>query len=189
VIAIGTVAMVIFSTRSSLADHYVVPSGSMLPTVEIGDRILVNKLAFGFHLPFVRSYLIPIAEPQRGDVVVLDSPVEDIVLLKRVVAVPGDRVEVREGRLSIGGREVPVAKRGGQLTEVLDAAAHPIRVTHGGGPSFGPMVVPEGHYLVLGDNRGESADGRLFGFVERDRLRGKAIAVYYSDGGFTWERL
>lgn len=164
-----------FSTRSSFADHYVVPTGSMRPTVEVGDRIFVNKLAYGLHVPFMKPYLVHFADPERGDVVVLDSPVEDVTLLKRVVAVPGDRVEVTAGKVHINGRELE--------TE------HPIRLTNGGGPALAPTVVPADHYLVLGDNRGESADGRYFGFVERERLRGRAVAIYFHDGGFVWDEL
>lgn len=185
----GTIALVVFSARSSFADHYVVPSGSMLPTVELGDRIFVDKLAYGLRVPFTRRYLLELGAPERGDVVVLASPVDGVTLLKRVVALPGDRVEVRAGRVLINGSAAPVEPDGSGLREVLGDGAHGVRLTHGGGPDLAPVTVPEARYLVLGDNRGESADGRYFGLVEKDRLRGRAVAIYWRAGGFTWSEL
>lgn len=172
---IALLGLGILSARSTLADHYVVPTGSMKPTVEIKDRVFVNKLAYGIHIPFIRPYMINFDGPRRGDVVVLDSPVDDVVLLKRVVAEPGDLVSVTGGKISIGGQE--------------QTPSHRIFLTQGGGQDLPEQKVPEGHYLVMGDNRGESFDGRYFGFVERDRIRGKAIAVYWSDGAFAWRKL
>jgi signal peptidase I len=175
ILTIALLALAILSARSTLADHYVVPTGSMRPTVEIADRVLVNKLAYGIHIPFVRPYLIDFDGPNRGDVVVLDSPVDDVTLLKRIVAVPGDLVAVTEGKITIDGVEAK--------------PEHQIRITDGGGKDLPPTRVPDGQYLMVGDNRGESFDGRYFGFVERDRVRGRAFAVYWSDGGFAWRKL
>jgi len=177
---------VALAARSSLADHYVVPSGSMLPTVHEGDRIVVNKLAYGFRLPFTRLFLIEGHGPNRGDVVVLLSPESGIVLLKRVVACPGDTIEVVGGHLVINGRRLPVTDHDGQLMEELGGSLHPVRLTRGGGPDFGPEVIPAGRYLVLGDNRGDSRDGRIFGLVERNAILGQAIASYYRSGELGW---
>lgn len=147
-----------FVVRASFADHYRVPSGSMEPTVNVGDHVLVNKVAYGLRIPTTTTYVVRIAEPARGDVVVLEG-VEDppIVLLKRVVAVGGDDVEVKDGWVFIGGK-------------LTDDRAH-------GGPDFGPTRVPHGHVLVLGDNRGNSRDGRTFGFVPIDRVLGRVAGV------------
>ncbi|HEU4406434.1 MAG TPA: signal peptidase I [Polyangiaceae bacterium] len=183
-----TLAVLLFA-RSSLADHYYVPSGSMLPTVEAGDHVVVNKLAYGLRLPFSSRFLTPRREAARGDVVVLDSPRDGTTLLKRVVARPGDRVEVREGALRLNGSEVRVEGRSGALLEALDGKPHPLRLDAGGGPDFGPVTVPEGHYLVLGDNRGDSLDGRYFGFVRAEALRGRAFAICVRGGRPTWEAL
>jgi signal peptidase I len=98
---LAALVLVILAARSSLADHYYVPSGSMLPTIELGDRILVNKLAYGFRVPFSNWYLVESQGPQRGDVVVFESPEDGEVLIKRVVGCPGDIVAIR-------GRRVPV---------------------------------------------------------------------------------
>lgn len=147
-----------FVVRASFADHYRVPSGSMEPTVNIGDHVLVNKAAYGIRIPATTTWIVRGAEPSRGDVVVLEG-VEDppIVLLKRVVAVGGDSVEVKDGYVFIDGK-------------LTDARAH-------GGPDFGPARVPDRHVLVLGDNRGNSRDGRTFGFIPNERVLGRVFGV------------
>ena len=97
-VALGLFILATFAARASLADHYIVPSGSMEPTVEINDRVLVNKLAYGLRIPFTTHYLLEGADPRRGDVVVLKSPENGTILLKRVVAIPGDPVSMHDGR-------------------------------------------------------------------------------------------
>ncbi len=181
-------ALVLMSARSSLADHYSVPTGSMLPTVELDDRIVVNKAAYGLHIPFTNTYVAQFDGPKVGDVVVLDSPEEDKVLLKRVVGVPGARVEVRGGRILIDGQPASIEQRAGGLNERLGTALHPLRITNGGGPDYGPVTIPEDRYLVIGDNRGDSHDGRSFGLVSREAILGRAMGVYWR-GGPTWDAL
>lgn len=174
------------AARSSLADHYRVPTGSMIPTVAIGDHVVVNKLAYGVRVPFVGLPFVERAGPERGDVVVLESPENGITLLKRVVAVPGDRIEVRGGQLSINGVPAPIEHADGALIERLGEKSHPLRLTQGGGFEYGPKVVGQDQYLVMGDNRGESHDGRVFGLVERKAIFGRALGVLMRDGGFCW---
>src|SRR5262245_60122672 len=166
-VVLAVFILVLLSARSSLADHYQVPSGSMQPSVEIDDRILVNKAAYGVRVPFTTTYVARFGGPAIGDVVVLDSPEEDKVLLKRVVGVPGSRIEVRHGRVRIDGKLAPVEQRADGLHEQLGAADHALRLTDGGGPDWGPVTIPEDRYLVMGDNRGDSRDGRSFGLVRR----------------------
>jgi signal peptidase I len=180
---------VVLVARSSFADHYRVPSGSMEPTVQVGDQICVNKAAYGLRLPVSQTYVAHAAAPARGEVVVLTSPADGNVLLKRVVAVPGDLVEVKSGRVAIDGRFTPVHVQDGALVEDLDGHAHELGDDFGGGPDFGPTRVPEGRFLVLGDNRGNSLDGRFFGWVERDAILGRAVAVCVRDGRPTWHSL
>ena len=184
----AALAFVLLSARSSLADHYRVPTGSMLPTVEIDDRILVNKAAYGLRVPFTSSFVTHFDGPRIGDAVVLRSPEDGKVLLKRIVAVPGSTVEVRGGHIALDGRIARIEERGGQLIENLAGDEHPVRLTNDGGPDFGPVTVPRGRYLVMGDNRGDSRDGREFGLVTRDAILGRAFAVYWR-GGPTWEPL
>jgi signal peptidase I len=175
--------------RASFADHYIVPSGSMEPSVLIGDRLFVHKSAYGFRLPLSTFYLVRGDDPRRGDVVVLAAPDTGEVLLKRVAAVPGDTVAVRGGRIAIDGAAAKVAWEGRRLVEHLDGKTHGVRLTFGGGPDFGPVLLAEDEYLVLGDNRGDSRDGRSFGFVDRGAILGRVAGVYFRDDGFTWEPL
>jgi signal peptidase I len=169
-------AAVVFTARTSLADHYFVPTGSMEPTVHVGDRIVVNKLAYGVRVPLAHVYALERDGPSHGDVVVLESPEDGVVLLKRVVAVPGDTVSVRDGAAFIDGVR---ASDPHAMTSAQD----------GGGPDFGPTVVPEGRYLVLGDNRGNSKDSRMFGFVARSQVLGRALGVFMRDGKVGWHTL
>jgi signal peptidase I len=185
---IAAFALVLMSARSSLADHYTVPTGSMLPTIELDDRIVVNKAAYGLHVPFTTTYVTRFDGPQVGDVVVLDSPEEAKVLLKRVVGVPGTRVEVRGGQICIDDQPAPVEQRAGGLYERLGGVLHQVRLTNDGGPDYGPVTIPEGRYLVMGDNRGDSHDGRSFGLVSREAILGRAMGVFWR-GGPAWDGL
>jgi signal peptidase I len=182
-------ALALFAARSTLADHYYVPTGSMIPSVEIGDRLIVNKLAYALRVPFSDLVVAKRHGPERGDVVVLRSPENGITLLKRVAAIPGDEVAVIEGRLWINGQPVPIARQGEDLIERLGQSAHPVRLTAGGGPPFGPVHLGLDEYLMLGDNRGESHDGRSFGLVERKAILGKALGVWMRDGHPGWHSL
>lgn len=184
ILQIAIIAGVTLTVRASFADHYRVPSGSMEPTVHVGDRIVVSKAAYGLRVPETDSYALHFSAPARGDVVVLLPPEGDVydnvvddaagtVLLKRVVAIGGDLVEVRSGIVFIDGKRV-------------DTHAS---LAEGGGPDFGPARVPAGKILVLGDNRGNSRDGRFFGFVDRDRVVGRAFAVVMRDGKFEYAPL
>jgi signal peptidase I len=180
--------LVLMSARSSLADHYEVPTGSMQPTIAIDDHILVNKAAYGLRVPFTHTYVARFGGPAVGDVVVLDSPEEDKVLLKRVIGVPGSRVEILGGHVVIDGKAAPVEQRADGLHEQLGGVDHTLRLTHGGGKSWGPVTIPEDRYLVVGDNRGDSHDGRYFGLVTRDAILGRALGVYWRSGP-TWDDL
>jgi signal peptidase I len=182
-------ALALFAARSTLADHYFVPSGSMIPTVEIGDRVVVNKLAYSLRIPFSDKVVAELHRPERGDVVVLRSPENGITLLKRVVAVPGDEVTVVDGRVWINRHPVPVEQTADALVESLGRGVHAIRVTAGGGPQYGPVRLERDEYLVLGDNRGESHDGRAFGLVDRHAILGRALGVWMRDGHPGWHPL
>lgn len=193
-LSLAAFSAIILCARASLADHYVVPSGSMEPTVEVGDRILVNKLSFGLRLPLTQVWLGSVTTPERGTVVVIAPPEEEgPVLLKRVVALQGDIVAVRSGMLSLNGRAVSISRDvsiGEERRKVEHLGPrHSIKLQYGGGPDLGPIEVPAGKMLVMGDNRGNSRDGRSFGFVEIDSLLGEAIAVYRRGGEFTWQSL
>jgi signal peptidase I len=184
VAVLACIAVVLF-TRASLADHYVVPSGSMEPTVEVGDRVVVSKAAYGLRLPFSDVWITRWTEPHRGDVVVLESPEGGTILLKRVIGKPGDTVTVRDGAVAINGVKIEADGR----QEDIDGKRHAISLASGGGPDFGPTTLPPGRFLVMGDNRGNSRDGRMFGLVDGVTILGRAEKIYYGAGGFSWKDL
>jgi signal peptidase I len=186
VVSFATVAAVSLVARASLADHYRVPSGSMEPTVHTGDHVVVDKLAYGLRVPMTDTYAVAFGGPARGDVVVLDSPDSPDVLLKRVVATAGDRVEVTGGHVVIDGHPTGADAPDGGALEVLDHGPHELSFEYGGGPNFGPTVVPRDMVLVMGDNSGNSRDGRMFGFVPRGTILGRVEAVIARDGTATW---
>ena len=175
--------------RASLADHYRVPSGSMEPTVSVGDQICVNKLAYGLRIPASEAYVVRTTVPKRGEVVVLDSPADGRVLLKRVVAVPGDVTAVVDGTPVVNDEPISTLEVDGGIVEQLGEHPHAVSHAFGGGPDLARVRVPNEHYLVLGDNRGNSQDGRYFGWVNRDAILGRAAAVCMHDGSPVWNPL
>src|SRR5712691_304165 len=184
--------LIVSSLRSALADWNDVPTGSMKPTIEEGDRVVVNKLAYDLKIPFTTVELLKWGDPQRGDIVVLFSPVDGTRLVKRVVGVPGDRIEMRENQLFVNRRaaqwkEIGSEEDGEQgsslvVEENLAGRTHQVMFT----PqipavrSFAPMTVPAGRYFVMGDNRDNSNDSRFIGLIDRRRIVGKATAVVFS---------
>jgi len=179
------VVLLALAARSSLADHYVVPSGSMEPTLLPGDRVLVDKTAYGLRLPFTLYVLGEHRAPDRGDVAVFDSPRDGTRLIKRVVALPGDRIALRAGYLTVNGESLSNPLEPG--VERFGGDAIRLELRHGGGRDLRPTTVPPGHVLVLGDARGNSRDSRHFGFVPMSSLYARAMAIYYRSGdGLVW---
>lgn len=173
--------------RSVVADWNTVPTGSMKPTILEGDRILVNKLAYDLRLPFTHISLLPLAEPQRGEIVIFDSQQAGKRLVKRVVGLPGDTVAMRDNHLYLNGEwlgyQAPAS--GAEhldLQERLGEREHMVRWQGQASPlsNFGPVTVPAGQYLVLGDNRDRSADSRVYGFVPRQEIVGRSDTVVVS---------
>lgn len=182
--------MVMF--RSAVADWNVVPTGSMQPTIRIGDRILVDKLAYDVRLPLTHVSLLHLADPQRGDIVVLDSQAAHERLVKRVIGLPGDEVAMRGNVLFINGHAARynASARDGVHDDQRDPAhyeierygamRHAIRLSdHRPSPvsNFGPVQVPPGHYLLLGDDRDNSEDSRYLGFFPRNAIVSRARHV------------
>ena len=190
--------------RSAVADWMVVPSGSMNPTIVEGDRILVDKQAYGLRIPFTTVRLTRGSDPQRGDIVIFASPKDGITLVKRVVGLPGDRIEMRNEQLLINGvatryspapavadADLPQATRAQDhryATEKFGGRPHSIMLLpqRAAMRSFGPTTVPPGQYLMLGDSRDNSEDSRYIGFVPRDSIVGRAFEVAYSLDSDRW---
>lgn len=195
--SILVMVLVLLSIRSSLADWNDVPTGSMKPTILEGDRVFVNKLAYDLKVPFTTWHLAEWGNPQRGDIVVFYSPKDETRLVKRVVGLPGDVIELRNEQLIINGKPVEDAPAGTGIAEQLSADeqlqsqfateqlpthTHAIMAIPGllAKRTFGPVQVPAGQYFMMGDNRDNSFDSRFFGAVERKRIVGKATDVVLS---------
>ena len=192
-----TVLIVVGSLRSALADWNDVPTASMKPTILEGDRVWVNKLAYDLKVPFTTWHIAEWGDPARGDVVVFFSPKDEMRMVKRVVGLPGDVVELRRDRLFINGRPVgyePLAEDIRNRIEAPERAVHefgrellsekPHAVMSAPGISaprdFGPYTVPAGGYFMMGDNRSNSYDSRFWGTVERRRIVGRVSTVALS---------
>ena len=186
-------AAIILTGRSVLADWYVVPTGSMKPTILEGDRVFVWKSAYQIRVPFTRIRLFTTGTPKRGDVVVVRNPDGgSIPFVKRLIGLPGDVVELRNEVLYLNGKPMPVeflpelkAEDGETLllgTESLMGRTHPVRILpdRPAFRNFGPITVPAGEVFVMGDNRDESRDARFFGTRPVSDLLGRAVGVMWS---------
>jgi signal peptidase I len=189
--------------RAFVVQAYSIPSGSMIPTLEIGDRIFVNRFVYGVRMPFTDVKIgADLRPPRRGEVIVFRHPLEDKDLIKRVVGVPGDRVEVRDNVVYINGAPLErsalgddtihdydetsdhwLDRRRSAFREQLDGVAYTTLFQPGGLTSFGPVVVPARSLFVMGDNRDLSSDSRYWGFVPLDKVEGRALFVWWSAGG------
>ncbi len=160
--------------RTFVIQAFKIPSGSMLPTLLIGDHLLVNKFIYGIRVPFNGKVLVPIKEPKSGDIIVFKFPKDrSIDYIKRVVGVPGDTIQVKNKKLYRNSKQVDDPHAHFTSTIVLPAGVSPK-------DNFGPITVPEGKYFVMGDNRDNSSDSRFWGFVDKRDVLGKAIIIYWS---------
>lgn len=174
--------------RTSLANHYGVPSGSMEYTLMPGDHVMVDMSAYGLRVPFTDITVVPRDTPRRGDITVFKSPRDGVRLIKRVVAVGGDRVTLKDGHLSINGK--PLAETGAPDLEWFGDRGARLNLDAGGGPDIDALVIPPGQVLVVGDHRGNSIDGRYFGLVPASKLYARAIGVFWRRGeGPVWKSL
>ncbi|MCB9557738.1 MAG: signal peptidase I [Deltaproteobacteria bacterium] len=188
---------VVLLFRAFVAEAYHIPSGSMRPTLLEGDRIFVNKAAYGLRLPFSGHRLIDGGPVERGDVAIFISPEDGRMLIKRIVAVAGDRVAIDAlGRISIDGRQLPQRRLSRPCPKIFSEARtsctlyeeqlgqrrYTVARLARSSRAFGPYTVPTGHVFAVGDNRHDSADSRFFGPVPYRHLRGQAMFVYWSQG-------
>jgi signal peptidase I len=209
------VIAVVFGLRSFVAEPFRIPSESMLPTLFVGDLILVNKYTYGIRLPVANTKVISVGQPARGDVMVFRFPRDPSVdYIKRVVGIPGDRIAYYDNRLAINGQPVPLESAGEfedrrrlllfpQYSEKLGDSAHKILTELKKPSRIEPMdrfpffdrctyrangfecTVPAGHYFVMGDNRENSLDSRFWGFVPEQNIVGRAFFIWMNFGDFS----
>jgi signal peptidase I len=185
--------------RWSIVNWYVIPTGSMLPTIKIKDHVLVNKLSYGLMLPFTETHAFAWGAPSRGDIILFRSPTEEVTFVKRVIGVENDTISFRNGTLVVNGepvKEEVLTDRGvlGDMGEPSDGKTlfnetlpngkiHYIMRLGSGGQTFfesREWKIPPSKLLVLGDNRDGSNDGRFWGYVDVNKVYGKAMCVFYS---------
>lgn len=186
----GPVLALVLVVRSFLVEPFQIPSSSMVPTLLVGDFILVNKYAYGIRLPVLDKKIIDIGEPKRGDVMVFYPPNDPRYFIKRVIGLPGDKIHYSNKTLTVNGKkveqtliaELPPGRATYRLAkEQLDEAVFDIRIEL---LAYRPRIdeyqgtVPAGHYFVMGDNRDNSSDSRDWGFVPEDNVVGKAVAKW-----------
>ena len=185
--AIVIAVLIAFFIRTFIIQAFKIPSGSMKPTLQIGDHILVTKFIYGIKIPIIRKTLASISEPKRGDMVVFIYPEDrskDFV--KRVIGIGGDNIEIRNKKIYLNG--LPYNDNYGVYTDdmIIPGAAQPR-------DNFGPATVPPGSIFVMGDNRDQSYDSRFWGFVDLRDVLGKAFIIYWSwnndEHNVRWSRL
>jgi signal peptidase I len=203
--AISIAIILAFTIRVFVVQAFKIPSGSMIPTLLIGDHILVSKVAYGIQLPadcdlhlsfppmtcYTTKTLINFGEPQRGDIIVFRYPRdEDKDFIKRVIGLPGDNIEIRNKIVHINNQPL----RDQEYTQRIDPGMIDGEISER--DNFGPIIVPQDSYFVMGDNRDQSLDSRFWGFVKIDKIKGKAFLSYWSwngQGSWTdlvrWERI
>ena len=172
--AIVIAILIALFIRTFIIQAFKIPSGSMKPTFEIGDHILVSKFIYGIKIPFLRNTLIPIGDPQRGDIVVFIYPEDRSKdFIKRVIGVSGDTIEIRNKKIYLNG--LPMNDTYGMYTDdfIIPGSIQPR-------DNFGPVTVRPGSIFVMGDNRDQSYDSRFWGFVNLKDVMGKAFIIYWS---------
>jgi len=189
------IVLIVLLLRSFLAEPFRIPSGSMMPTLLVGDFILVNKFTYGIRLPVINKKIIELNEPQRGDIVVFRYPKDPAVdYIKRVIGLPGDKISYHNKKLTINGTPIEQVSLGryegvgqGQdmtgaenLLENLTGVEHSILIRNGAPTVEFDYIVPQGNYFAMGDNRDNSNDSRYWGPVPEENLVGKAFFIWMS---------
>jgi len=196
------VLAIVFLLRGFIVEPFRIPSGSMIPTLNIGDFILVNKFSYGVRVPVVNKLVLGSSNPERGDVVVFRYPPDpNVDYIKRIIGLPGDHIVYREKVLYVNNKPInrsfisqytgPGEVRANEHHEDLAGVEHNILLKPGYLSPEGEYVVPEGEYFVMGDNRDNSRDSRVWGTVPDENLVGKAFMIWmnWSDEGIDWKRL
>ncbi len=196
--AVFPVLLAVFLFRAFIVEPYRIPTGSMIPTLTIGDYVFVSKFAYGLRLPILNWKFLPLGQPQRGDVVVFVPPHEQRYFIKRVVGLPGDRVRVVMGELYINGERIDMQVDGSDsaddgvqgYVESLGSSSHRIQRFVGMRSREGEWRVPDNSFFMLGDNRDMSEDSRYWGYVAADQIVGRAVAIWvHKPPGWSWPTL
>ena len=166
---------------------YKIPSRSMVPTLLVGDQLVVNKFIYGIKIPYFRNTILPITDPQRGDIIVFIYPKDrSLDFIKRVIGVNGDKIEIKDKKIFINGK-LFTDNTGIYTDKMIYPGSLQPR------DNFGPVTVPKGSLFVMGDNRDESLDSRFWGFVDLKDVQGKAFIIYWSwnpeERKIRWQRL
>lgn len=189
------VLLIVLLFRSFIFEPFKIPSGSMIPTLLIGDFIVVQKFAYGLRLPVLNKKILSVGDPKRGDVVVFRYPVDPKVnFIKRLIGLPGDTITYRNKELFVNGEPVSTQAIGRytsdevkcstpradaeSLKETVGGVEHDILLHEKSGSRNGQWLVPEGHYFVMGDNRDRSNDSREWGFVPEKNMMGRAVGIW-----------
>ena len=204
------VLLIVLVFRSFFFEPFKIPSGSMIPSLLVGDFIVVNKFAYGVRLPVLNTKVLSTGEIQRGDVVVFRYPLDTSVnFIKRAVGLPGDTIAYRDKQLYINGEKVGINAKGnfktsdikcttpardaGLYAEQLGGDEHQMLMHGGRSGRDGQWTVPEGHYFMMGDNRDRSNDSRMWGFVPEQNLLGRAVGIWlnfdFEKGCADWSRM
>ena len=185
--AIIIAILIAFFIRTFVVQAFKIPSGSMKPTLLIGDHILVSKFSYGIKMPYFRNTMIPISDPKRGDIVVFIYPEDRSKdFIKRVIGVSGDTIEIKSKKIFLNG--MPYEDKHGVYVDdfIIPGAIQPR-------DNYGPITVPKGAIFTMGDNRDQSYDSRFWGFVDLKDVMGKAFVIYWSwnkeDNSVRWTRL
>ena len=175
--------VLMFSFRSSVADWYHVPSGSMEPTIQVGDRVVVDKMAYTLDIPFTDISVANTGSVKRGDIIIIDSEAAQTRLIKRVVAVQGDNIAMHDNVLHINGEKSKLTPLNEHVfREDILSSSRTIALSPINSPasSFDDVIVPEGYVVAMGDNRNNSVDSRYYGFIPLSEIRGKATSIAFS---------
>lgn len=181
--AIITALILALLIRAYVIQAFKIPSGSMIPTLVIGDHILVNKFLYGTKIPFSETMVLEFTKPEKGNIIVFkypEDPTRDFI--KRIIAVEGDVVESRNKTIYVNGKQTSEP-----YTQHTDNSIRPMGIEPR--DNFGPLIVPKNKYFVMGDNRDQSYDSRYWGYVDRKDIKGKALILYWSwDSKNNWVR-
>ncbi|MDO9288857.1 MAG: signal peptidase I [Thermodesulfovibrionales bacterium] len=181
--AIITALILALLIRAYVIQAFKIPSGSMIPTLVIGDHILVNKFLYGTKIPFSETMVLEFTKPEKGNIIVFkypEDPTRDFI--KRIIAVEGDVVESKNKTIYVNGKQTSEP-----YTQHTDNSIRPMGIEPR--DNFGPLIVPRNKFFVMGDNRDQSYDSRYWGYVDRKDIKGKALILYWSwDSKNNWVR-